>query len=82
MQYATFENNDVKHGNGDDGIGSTQCYEYSKVVSQLKMKIEAEDQVDVCRQLLEQVNNDELLLQKIIAGDEIWIYGYNSKAKV
>lgn len=38
--------------------------------------------VDVCRQLLEQSNGDETFLQRIITGDETWVYGYDIETKV
>ena len=54
----------------------------AKFVPRLMTEQQKENRVDVCRQLLERANDDETFMQRIITGDESWVYGYDIETKV
>ena len=40
-------------------------------------ELQKENRVEVCRELLQQANDDDTFVKRLITGDDIWVYGYD-----
>ncbi|CAK9805507.1 Protein GVQW3 [Anthophora plagiata] len=54
----------------------------AKFVPRLMTEEQKEHRVNVCQELLGKADNDETFIQRIITGDESWVYGYDIETKV
>ena len=54
----------------------------AKFVPRLMTEEQKALRVTVCQELFEQAGNDETFIQRIITGDESWVYGYDIETKV
>ena len=54
----------------------------TKFVPRLITDDQKANRVRVCQELLDRSDEDENFLSRIIAGDELWVYGYDIETKV
>jgi len=53
----------------------------AKLMPRLLTNDQKQHQLEISKELKEQVSNDPHFLFKVVSGDESWIYGYDTEAK-
>jgi len=58
------------------------CHGSAKFVPHLLTDDQKENHVEISQELLANANSNENFLNKIITGDETWVYGYDVETKM